>query len=119
MPNIIVDPNLSEVRPVPYRVYIALLSQGGTGNPVATILENTLGFVPVWTRLSEGIYQAVYIGGFPVGKTTFTVSNGVPLGYIINCAYGGTDFVSFESGTLEGVHDDGFNDVVMEIRVYP
>jgi hypothetical protein len=39
-----------------YKVYSALLTQTGTNPPVATVLENTLGEVPVFGRTSAGEY---------------------------------------------------------------
>ena len=42
----------------PYRVYTALLTQSGTNAPVATVLENTLGYDIVWGRLNAGEYLA-------------------------------------------------------------
>lgn len=40
----------------PYKVYTALLKQSGTNPPIATVLENTLGFLPTWIREGSGIY---------------------------------------------------------------
>lgn len=42
----------------PYKVYTALLNQSGTNAPVATVLENTLGYDIVWSRLNAGGYLA-------------------------------------------------------------
>ena len=42
----------------PYKVYTALLTQSGTDAPVATVLENTLGYDIVWNRLNAGGYLA-------------------------------------------------------------
>lgn len=44
--------------PRPYKVYTALLTQTGTNTPVATVLENTLGYDIVWNRLNAGGYTA-------------------------------------------------------------
>ena len=41
-----------------YKVYTALLTQTGTDAPVATVLENTLGYDIVWSRLNAGGYTA-------------------------------------------------------------
>jgi len=57
----------------PYQSYVALLTQSGTSDPVATILENTLGGVPVWTRSTTGTYAIQLTGAFPVGKTVCTL----------------------------------------------
>jgi hypothetical protein len=39
-----------------YKVYTALLTQTGTDDPVATVLENTLGFDITWYRDNVGFY---------------------------------------------------------------
>ena len=39
-----------------YTIYRALLTQSGTNAPVATVLENTLGFTPTWDRSGPGLY---------------------------------------------------------------
>lgn len=51
-------------------VYRALLTQSSTGAPVATILENNLGGVPVWTRNSAGNYTATLAATFTADKTS-------------------------------------------------
>lgn len=50
--------------PVP-KVYRALLTQSGTNAPVATVLENTLGGTPVWSRSGNGNYRITLAGAFP------------------------------------------------------
>jgi hypothetical protein len=40
-----------------YKVYTALLTQSGTDAPVATVLENTLGYEPVFYRINTGSYR--------------------------------------------------------------
>ena len=57
------------------KVYVALLSQSGTDAPVATVLKNTLGGVPVWSYNSTGDYTATLAGAFTANKTAvFIVS---------------------------------------------
>ncbi len=51
------------------RVYRAKLTQTGTGVPVATVLENTLGFVPTWYYNTVGGYSVIDTGKYPTGKT--------------------------------------------------
>ena len=58
---ILVDESLNQTTPVdsrPYKVYTALLNQSGTNDPVATVLENTLGYDIVWSRFNAGGYKA-------------------------------------------------------------
>lgn len=51
----------------PYKVYTALLTQTGVNAPVATILENTLGYVPTLGYLINGFYTIT--GVFDKTKT--------------------------------------------------
>lgn len=55
--------------------YIAKCAQSGTDAPIATILKNTLGVVPVWTREYAGGYLATSVGAFPVAKTETVLSS--------------------------------------------
>ncbi|AWK04727.1 hypothetical protein HYN56_11030 [Flavobacterium crocinum] len=58
----------------PYKAYTALLSQSGTNGPVAIVLENTLGGLPVWSRNSTGLYIATLSGVFTANKTTVSIT---------------------------------------------
>jgi len=51
------------------KVYRALLTQTGTDDPTATVLENTLGGTVVWTRNNPGRYDATLAGAFTEDKT--------------------------------------------------
>lgn len=51
-----------------YRSYVALMSQSGTDNPTAIILENSLGDIE-WQYDSIGIYFASLPNSFPLEKT--------------------------------------------------
>lgn len=51
------------------KVYVALLTQTGTDAPVATVLKNTLGGVPVWTRDGAGDYTVTLANTFTLNKT--------------------------------------------------
>lgn len=53
----------------PGLVYIATLDQSGVGAPVATIIKNTLGVVPVWSYDDVGRYVLTAEGVFTSGKT--------------------------------------------------
>jgi hypothetical protein len=60
----------------PYKSYIALLNQSGTGNPIATVLENTLEVDIEWTRADVGVYN----GASPLGiQDIFFVDNSITL----------------------------------------
>lgn len=51
------------------KIYKAFVTASGTNAPSATILENTLGFTPTWSRNSAGVYWLAYTGGFNYLKT--------------------------------------------------
>src|SRR5574337_650355 len=55
--------------------YIAILNQNGQQDPVATILENSLGNI-VWTRAEEGQYLGTLVGGFPSDTTVAFIGCG-------------------------------------------
>jgi len=57
------------------KVYVALLTQTGTDVPVATILKNTLGGVPVWSYNNVGRYEVMLTDIFVDGKTISSVYN--------------------------------------------
>ena len=62
--------------PRPYKVYTALLSQSGTGAPVATILENTIpGFSITPSRSFTGLYQLKCTPSLDINKVYFDVIN--------------------------------------------
>jgi hypothetical protein len=41
-----------------YKIYSALITQSGSQPPIATVFENTLGFLPTWIRDSTGLYSS-------------------------------------------------------------
>ena len=58
-----------------YKVYVAQLSQAGSDDPVAVVLENTLGFVPDWKRAGSGVYGFDWDGDFVATKCFIIVQN--------------------------------------------
>lgn len=60
----------------PYKVYTALLTQTGTAAPVATILENTLSNIIVWSYNSAGRYIGTLVGEFILNKTFTIIESG-------------------------------------------
>jgi len=103
---------------LPYLKYIALLSQGGTDAPVATVLENTLGGTVVWTYDAVGSYIGTLAGAFTANKTALMVGNAINGGN-----YYGRDnsndvfLVTFDSSFTES--DGQLSETMIEIRVYP
>jgi hypothetical protein len=78
-----------------YRVYTALLTQYGTNAPTATVLENTLGFVPVFNYISTGIYS--------LSNTEFSLTNKIST--FINC--GNVVYNSAYSAKINKTNEEG------------
>lgn len=101
-------------------MYSALLTQTGTSAPVATVLENTLGFTPVWSRNSQGDYRLTFEGGFPINKTLCFYGNRV---YAIEkVLFGpdpGGDMIELFIYDDVGVQDGLLLNFPIEIHVYP
>jgi len=108
-----------------YKKYVALLNQSGTDAPVATVLENTLGGEPVWTRVTDGLYTCTLAGAFPQNKTFCLSSYGNDWGNLANIFFGWstTDscalyFINSEGSNVDPQNDPG-NDICVVIEVYP
>ena len=104
-----------------YKVYTALLTQTGTSDPVATVLENTLGGSITWNRNGTGEYFYMSSGILIPNKTTF-VTGITEMINAVNISYSGAGDV----GKLytKSVTDNSFQDSLLlntaiEIRVYP
>jgi hypothetical protein len=61
--NLTVTESINGAPVVPYKKYVALISQTGTNDPTLSILENTIGDI-VWTRAAGGVYQGVLFNAF-------------------------------------------------------
>ena len=102
----------------PYKVYTALMTQGATSPPVATVLENTLGGNITWSYNAVGFYSATLTGAFLLNKTTATISvtNGDTFLYIARASNNQVDLVAKD---FSGVPGNGIiNNCTLEIRVY-
>jgi hypothetical protein len=105
---------------VPYKKYIALISQAMTGNPTVSILENTIGDI-VWTRTSSGVYQGVLTSAFPDDfKTYLTINQNIQ-------NLGGVNYISWwDANTIQiDTLDSAFTNsdtllslTTIEIRTY-
>jgi len=60
------------------KIYEANVSQQGTNAPVSSVLKNTLGGTPVWSRVGPGIYVLTLAGAFPQAKMALYI-NAVPM----------------------------------------
>lgn len=109
------------LNPLPtYKVYTALLNQVGTSNPVATVLENTIGNI-VWTRSSAGEYYGTLAGAFGDGSKAF-IPNVLLYGGAVTdrlwvANYDSPDTVSVQHFDAS-VYADGLYNTPIEIRIY-
>jgi hypothetical protein len=113
-----------EIRP--YKSYVALLTQTSTNAPVATVLENTLGAVPVWSRNTQGVYYATSANLFTVGKTTVSVGQNLTVNGdfgVVNVAQDVNKITLFVydvdmSAPASSSPDDMLSNTAIEIRIY-
>lgn len=109
---------------VPYKSYVAIISQSGTNNPtVSAVLENTIGTMTV-TRNTTGVYYFTSsgFGGFGGNnKVVVLFLNGQSTTGLYLAQYvppiGG---VVLQSLNTSNVNTDGLiSNGTIEIRVYP
>lgn len=101
-----------------YKVYTALVSQSGTSDPTATVLENQVGSI-VWARTGLGAYTATLSGAFTSGKT-FIINGMNGDGLTFNCFRSDNNTVTLKCYlTSSGGSTDVFSSLSVEIRVYP
>ena len=102
----------------PYKVYTALLNQSGESEPVATILENTLGAIPVWSYSATGVYALTLAGAFPVAKTLILSANVKPPVNHIRFVVNPTNNILVYTTVDSTAADDVLTYCPIEIRVY-
>ena len=104
-----------------YKVYTALLTQTGTGVPVATVLENTLGSIS-FSYDGTGIYKVLSSNLFTPNKTAaFITSQGFGVGFGVVSSVvlmGPTEMVLTTQSASSGPIDGNLNKSTFEIRVY-
>lgn len=103
------------------KVYKALLTQTGTGAPVATILTNTLSGTPVWSYSATGRYVLTLTSEFTSAKTSFFINatNSADGGYLFGGFRANTDEVNVSSSSAGVLSDDLLNETPITIEVYP
>jgi hypothetical protein len=104
----------------PYKVWRGLITQTGTDEPTAIVLENTLSGDLTWSYSSAGVYVATLVGEFTADKT-FIFTGQVAPDTVVS-----TNRIDVDSITVRtyDISSAGFTDVrlsnnSLEIRVYP
>ncbi len=80
----LINGEISEGTELPYKVYTALLTQTGTDNPVATVLENTLGGDVSIVRDNSGYYLITSDSLFTIGKTVVSHQAGISTAHVVS-----------------------------------
>jgi hypothetical protein len=115
------------VEKVQPKVYVAKVVFSGTSAPTATVLENTLGGTPVWTRESQGTYRVTLASAFTLAKT-FVSHNQVYPGTPNNSLqsvniHTSADFIGISNNIIDNnlfqTADITADAMYIEIRVYP
>lgn len=108
------------------KVYVALLTQSGTDAPVATVLKNTLGGVPVWSYSNVGVYTGTLASAFTANKTITNINQaGVNLAFPEETGF--KSFFRVNDNTVRimtklvsyGDANDLLDGVSIKIEVYP
>lgn len=100
-------------------VYVALLTQTGTNAPVATILQNTLGYVPTIAYDDVGQYIISLDAATDSNKLWYTISQAISSTGFFTMFDGGTGNVFITSSDTGAQANDLLFLTPIEIRVYP
>jgi hypothetical protein len=102
---------------VPYKKYIATVTQTGTADPTVTVLENTIGDI-VWTRFAVGNYAGTLVGAFPDADKTYVIV-GQNNGNFYNLGWNTIDDLLLLSSDPASISTDGLLlNTTIEIRTY-
>lgn len=100
-----------------YTVYTALLTQSGTGNPTAHVLQNNTEWTWVFTRYQTGGYEFVLPAAIDPEKVWVTLATGPYDGkYLI--VFDGTYMIINTANAASEAADNMLNNTPIEIRVY-
>jgi hypothetical protein len=107
------------IHPEGKKVYKAILSQSGTGNPTAIVLENTTGVTITFTRSVDGTYSITASSPLFNSSTGISISN-PELGTVARVAYTNTTTLSmFTAELLTGnLIDGGLAGTLLTIEIY-
>jgi len=116
--NFTIQSIIDLVPTAPYKVYTALLNQSGELAPVATILENTLGSIPVWSYSTTGVYALTLSNAFPIAKTLILSANVKSSTNHVRFVVNPTNNILVYTTVSNTAADDVLTYCPIEIRVY-
>jgi hypothetical protein len=103
---------------VPYKKYVATISQTGTADPTVTVLENTIGDI-VWTRTLAGRYEGTLVGAFPDQDKTYLLNSITQTNNYIRFYWTSVNVVQIRTADFTNTLQDGQLDFnTIEIRTY-
>ncbi len=118
------DGNLTYLESIsnPYKVYTAYLMQEGANDPIATVLQNTLGVDLTWTRDDSGLYYATRSEGEFVIETFFAQAQLShycdPYTVYVDIKDAQLDTIILSTYSSSGIQEDLAGKLFIEIRVY-
>ncbi len=102
-----------------YKVYTAKITTNGSAAPTATIMQNTLGFTPVYINDTGGEYRITSTAGFTINKTAFFITNASSSNNVLLLAYNSASELYVYGGPSDGSGDlAALDGAIIEIRVY-
>ena len=104
-----------------YKTLRGYLNQASTGDPVLTIVKNTLGYTPTVSRTGVGVYNLISGGGFGgYANKCFHMISGLAENAGIASTKWGTEIITIRTKNLSGAAADSLlSDVGILIEVYP
>jgi len=122
--NLVVTETINGAAVVPYKKYIALISQTGTADPTAIELENTLGFITL-SRTFPGIYTIDNVDNlFTIDKTWIVTGSacngcgGSGTMALVNTRWVSDTQINLYTSDDLTLADDILDKMAIEIRVY-
>ena len=107
------------------KVYKALISQDGSSSvPTAIVIENTLSTPVIFARSSTGTYTLTSTGSFSSNKTfinspNLPTSNEVDSEWFARARYATANSIVISTFNINGQPIDGFNNLMLNVEVYP
>lgn len=107
-------------QPSDIKKYVALISQNGTEDPQATILDNSLGSITSWTRVDVGTYVLEANDNIFLEPIWFSVTpNGSSDVFIATLYRDSSSEIYLQTFDADNVLIDDFSKLSIEIRIYP
>lgn len=116
--NLVVTETINGAAVVPYKKYVALISQAGVNDPTLNILENNIGNI-IWTRVAIGRYEGTLTGAFPNQDRTYLIINNTQIDTYIRFYWTSIDTIEVRTLDFTNTLQDGvLNYNTIEIRTY-